>query len=298
MPRPDLKRLGINHRRIPVVSIGRDVYVDTRLILEKLEALFPEKPRLGASDGNGRAMEGLLDSFHIVGGTFTSAMRLLPSDLPLLKSDAFKKDRADYTGARPAGSPEESRRARAEALADVRRRFTFVESNLLADGRQWVLGTQGPSLADIQAIWPLHWISGIPGALPADVISADAFPKTYSWIARFQQAVSAAKRSSERPEAISGEQAKEIIESSEYNEPTGVVDDACPIVKNEGLKAGDDVLIFPTDSGRSGKDSGTLVSLDARQTVIEVEGRTKTRLHAPREGFRVVRQDKTAAPNI
>ncbi len=41
MPRPDIARLGIRHRRIPVMSIGRDVYLDTRLQLQKLESAFP-----------------------------------------------------------------------------------------------------------------------------------------------------------------------------------------------------------------------------------------------------------------
>lgn len=30
------------YRRIPVLSIGRDVYNDTRIIIAKLEELFPE----------------------------------------------------------------------------------------------------------------------------------------------------------------------------------------------------------------------------------------------------------------
>lgn len=41
MPRPDLTALGVGYRRIPVVAIGRDIYHDTRLVLRKLEVLFP-----------------------------------------------------------------------------------------------------------------------------------------------------------------------------------------------------------------------------------------------------------------
>jgi glutathione S-transferase len=67
LPRPDLKkRLGVNYRRIPVMSIGRDIYCDTLIMLEKLEELFPYKDgevlRKG-KDGNSRALEKLLEKW-------------------------------------------------------------------------------------------------------------------------------------------------------------------------------------------------------------------------------------------
>jgi hypothetical protein len=37
LPRPDLARLGINYRRIPLLAIGCDVYLDSRLIIYALE---------------------------------------------------------------------------------------------------------------------------------------------------------------------------------------------------------------------------------------------------------------------
>ena len=63
LPRPDITRLGINYRRIPLLSIGRDVYLDTRLILQKLEQLPLEQPRLAAnSSPEHRAIERLSPS--------------------------------------------------------------------------------------------------------------------------------------------------------------------------------------------------------------------------------------------
>ena len=48
MPRPILRStFGLTYRKIPVVTIGRDVYCDTSLIIEALEHHFP------ASDGWG-----------------------------------------------------------------------------------------------------------------------------------------------------------------------------------------------------------------------------------------------------
>ena len=79
MPRPDLEALGINYRRIPLLSIGRSVYCDTRLILEKLETMFEDKPRLSASDPYQRGVERLLESWTIDGGIFNRAGQVLPS---------------------------------------------------------------------------------------------------------------------------------------------------------------------------------------------------------------------------
>jgi glutathione S-transferase len=47
-PRPALsEQLGIGYRRIPVLAIGRDVYVDTSLIAIALERCFPEAAGFG-----------------------------------------------------------------------------------------------------------------------------------------------------------------------------------------------------------------------------------------------------------
>lgn len=73
MPRPDVARLGIAYRRIPLLSIGRDVYLDTRLILQKLEALYPPSaahPPLSARTGEHAAIERLLSRYAVDGGLF------------------------------------------------------------------------------------------------------------------------------------------------------------------------------------------------------------------------------------
>lgn len=61
MPRPILKdRLGINYRRIPIMAIGRDIYIDTRIMLRKLETLFPDG-RLGAKSPFEQGIEDILE---------------------------------------------------------------------------------------------------------------------------------------------------------------------------------------------------------------------------------------------
>jgi hypothetical protein len=48
LPRPELSEtMGITYRRIPILAIGRDFYIDTSLIASTLERRYP------ASDGYG-----------------------------------------------------------------------------------------------------------------------------------------------------------------------------------------------------------------------------------------------------
>ena len=43
-------------------------------------------------------------------------------------------------------------RGRPEALVEVKSQFEFFESTVLVDGREWVLGEEGPGLADIEGM--------------------------------------------------------------------------------------------------------------------------------------------------
>ncbi len=134
------------------MSIGRDIYCDSRLILQKLEERFPEGA-LGASQSDQKAIEKLLEKWTIDGGVFTRAAQLIPPEMPLLKDPKFTKDREEYTGRSWARS--DVTKMRPEALAQMRDNFNFLETGLLADDREWILKTAKPSLADIEGESPL-----------------------------------------------------------------------------------------------------------------------------------------------
>lgn len=311
MPRPDIAALGIQYRRIPVLAIGRDVYLDTRLMLAKLEALAPADahgaPRLGASgsgSGDQAALERLLGILNNEAGPFVWAATLLPAQLPVWRDEAWVRDRSGFLGPGvriAAPTPE----ARAEAVANMRGVCELLEATLLADGRDWVLGTAGPALADIEAVWLLHWLRGIPGALPADQLSARRFPRVFAWVERFDAAVAAARRRLGEVPTLSGEAAARAVVGSAYHEVEGdgtasagaqAVEAADPVAQALGLRRGDRVVVFPTDSGSSHKDAGTLVGLDSKEVVFEtkaeLQGAPAVRVHAPRRGFRIVREDQ------
>ena len=155
LPREDVNALGVNYRRIPIMAMGRNIYCDTRLMLQKLEEKFPDG-KLGASQPDQKAFEKLLEAWTVDAGIFTRAAQSIPPEMPLMKSEKFVKDREDYTGR--SWAVEHVKAMRPEALNHIKIAFNFLETGLLADGRDWILKTDRPSLADIEGQIPYDLI--------------------------------------------------------------------------------------------------------------------------------------------
>lgn len=117
------------------------------MIIRKLEELFPNGA-LGASTPDDKAIQKFLEIWAVESGVFDRASQLIPSSMPLLNDPKFVKDREDLTS-RP-WSKQGIDANRPEAVAAIRSGFHFLESTLLADGRDWVLKTDRPTLADIE----------------------------------------------------------------------------------------------------------------------------------------------------
>lgn len=286
LPRPDIQRLGISYRRIPILAIGRDVYHDTRLIIDKLNALFPpsaQHPGLAVEAPEHVALATLFSAWVTDGGIFNSAVLLIPGNLPIFKDPKFVKDRSSMTGR--SWSADARKSAKPEALTEIRSAIKFLEDGLLADGREWLLKTNKPTQVDMEAIWPIHWLTTMPGALKDDFASAKNFPKVWAWMDRFSAAVKAAKAKT-KIQKIMGDTAAEQTWESEYAEEVGGVDEKDPV----GLKKGIEVLVSPTDSGIQHKDRGILLALSGEEIVIDVKNEKgkSVRVHVPRHGFRVV----------
>jgi len=145
MPRPDLEKLRLNYRRIPILTVGRDVYLDTRLILRKLEAQFPDG-KLGSNKPEDKFVEKLLEKCMIEGPVFATAAGLVPTKF--VGDPTFVYDRKGFCGRE--WTAEALDEGRPECLAYVRNMFDIFETTVLSDGRDWVLNTPKPSLADIE----------------------------------------------------------------------------------------------------------------------------------------------------
>ncbi|KAI0472860.1 glutathione S-transferase [Xylariaceae sp. FL0804] len=309
MPRPDVAALGVAYRRIPLVAIGRDVYLDTRLILRKLEQLFPPSdahPALpGAGDPARTAIADLL-SYRVTegglsGGLFGAAVQCFPSGM--FNDPAFLRDRTELMGGNPDKPiPLDGGARRPEALAQVGRFALWLEDGLLGGGSSWISSCggsgggddDGPGLADIEAVWVLHWLKSVPGALPADVLGAESTPRVWAWMERFAARAASAAAALGEPPTLAGDEAATAVAAAPYAEPEEGAGVAAsdPVVRAEGLRKGVGVAVWPTDYGFTRRDRGTLVSVDAAESVIEAHGRFgSVRVHAPRHGFKVVKDD-------
>lgn len=147
MPRPDLAALGVRYRKTPTMAIGRDVYVDSRMIISRLEELFPpseQHPAFSTKETAGLA--GLLNKLNIDVAMFSYAVMTMPPDIPLLHDESFVKDRSEYFG---GSFPDFISKNRTLGLVHQRQCFDIIES-LLGDEHKWVGGADKPTLADLE----------------------------------------------------------------------------------------------------------------------------------------------------
>ena len=285
-----------------MLTIGRDIYCDTRLIISKLETLFPDNP-LGATDPDQRALQQLLSKWCIDGGIFRRASQLIPPEMPLLKDAKFKADREELTGR--SWSTEDIENGRPEAITAMKEAFELLEE-VLKDGREWILRGKTPSLADIEgkytrhgaklvvvssfltwiqpAVWPFHWVIGLKGALPKEFISATQFPKVFAWVERFSKAVDEAKKKSKKPTTLKGPEAIKHVLQANFAELEGQVE-ADPLK----LTKGQEVEAWPLDSGFKHHDRGKLLSLTPHELVMACQAKSgeEIRIHYPRTNFRI-----------
>lgn len=89
-----------------------------------------------------------------------------------------------------------------------------------------------------------------------------------------------------KPVTLDGAEAVKHIIQADYAEPEGQVDDNDPV----GLKRGQYVESWPTDSGSEHHDRGRLVALSPKEVVMASPNNVddqEIRIHHPRSNFRV-----------
>ncbi|UPX14072.1 uncharacterized protein EKO05_0004564 [Ascochyta rabiei] len=285
MPRPDLASIDVSYRRIPIMALGKDVYIDSRLIISKLESLYPSST-LTLKTTEQAGVRKLLENYSD-GGLFNNAVKLMPywSSTGLIQNNMFLDDRQRLMGGRRM-TAENMQAGRPDGLQNMRQAFELMENTFLADGRQWILGTEGLTVADIDAAWPFEWLivdRGMKGALPEEQFGEKNYPRTHAWIQRFMRNIKGAKGKSPKPTALDGKtMSTRVLDATSPTEPvTFDNNDAL------GFHAGDMVQVFPSDYGQAHKDSGALVGLTASEVVIR--NSKGLHLHFPRWNFRIVR---------
>lgn len=115
-------------------------------MIAKLEEIFPassEHPGLSSPETAGLAQ--LLQKLSTETLFREAVKQIAPSGLT--RSKEFQRDRAGFFG--PEWQRQDPKLTRPEGITHMRQCFDIVES-LLADGRQWIAGTEKISLADLE----------------------------------------------------------------------------------------------------------------------------------------------------
>lgn len=288
LPRPVLEKLGVKYRRIPILAIGRDIYCDTRLIIRKLEELFPRNS-VSSKNPFERGLEHVFENWLVDGGPFWRTAGLIPPDSEILNDDKWCKDRLEMTG--KAFDAETLRKGRAENVAHARMYFDTMENELLADGREYLMGGPHPTLVDVHGIWTFHWAItkelGLWDALEKDdVVNEQQFPRTFAYVDRFAKALTTKQKDNGEPKRLSDEETLRMIFDSDFFEPEGIVDERDPLK----LKKGQMVEIWPVESGFNHHDKGELLSIGVNEVVIASKpqlGDGLLRIHYPRTNIRI-----------
>lgn len=185
LPRPDLEKLGITYRRIPVLAIGRDVYCDSALIistaLSKLGGSLPTSPSDAAFQDWGNVV-------------FQGVIATIPQTA---LEPGFVNDRASIF---PAIKRPDFASLRPSALAEFRTRCRQVEEVFLADGP--FVGGERLSVADVHVVWVLRWALRDLGVAREPGFGKESFPKMWRLIEGLPEP---------RPEVLGSEEAIEAV---------------------------------------------------------------------------------------
>ena len=140
-------------------------------------------------------------------------------------------------------------------------------------------------------VWVFHWLINLKGALPKNSISEKQYPKVFAWVNRFDRAIKDAKVAAPRPATVRGEEATRRISAAAYAEPQATIDELDPT----GLKKGQTVEVWPTDSGIRHRDRGDLLAINKEEIVVTKDNKSHNqavRVHFPRINFRVQAVDR------
>jgi hypothetical protein len=167
---------------------------------------------------------------------------------------------------------------RPDGAQHIQQAFDLLETTFLADGRDWVLGTKKPSLADIDAVWPFKWLLmelTMKDSLPVEHFGAERYPKVYAWVARFVAETENKRKKLGKATKLNGKTMAERTLSASSREGVSFIDND-PL----SLRKGDDVEVFPSDYGHMGRSTGALIGLATYEVVVRKS--KGLHLHFPR----------------
>ncbi len=268
MPKPDVTALTGGYRKTPILQIGADIYCDTALIAQVLEARAPAATGSPLLFPTNQPLAPLLAQWAdstLFWTVIPYAMQpagaaIIFKGAPSEVLKAFAADRAPFTASM-------KRLTAADATVHLQGYLASLDAQL-ADGRPWLLGFEA-SIADF-AVAHCCWYLRRAGAL-AEIIPA----QLSAWLDR----VLAFGHGSFEP--LSSEQALAVAKAATAHAPAAVQ-------PGLGFEAGQAVTVTPTDYGMD-PVAGTLVGLSADEVVLARHDERAGRLHVhfPRRGFQI-----------
>ncbi|ESK92203.1 glutathione s-transferase [Moniliophthora roreri MCA 2997] len=288
LPRPEITDdLGLNYRRVPIMTIGNDIYCDTSLMIPVLERRFPNsKSIFPPRKGGGAPDTGLIRAFSkyfVDDAVLPAAVTLAPWE----GADArVIEDRTRFLGGN-VNLVQHMLAKRGKGVADLDAHLALVEEQV-ADGREWLFDTEGPSLADVA----IHWVCEYFKDYDASLLDDKKFPCTLKWFERMSEHLETKRRGHQLWKGIDSETAGKEAAAGQF-EPYDVRGFDERVAKWLGVERGQTVSIAPAGDGLpyNAKDYSTigkLVSLNTEEICVEIEGKLGTfRCHFPRLGYTV-----------
>lgn len=276
LPRPMFDAIGITYRRIPLLSIGSDMYVDNYLIVEKLADIARHQVDMNGLDDatNHVEYDGMGQQAWLTGAG------LLPWDTPFLLDPKMIADRLDLSGR--SYKREDLDAIRPVMISKMLSLVGIVESHFLSMAgveRQFFLGGSKPTTADMHLYWSLNWgLRYHKGARPE--ISETTHPRIFKWLEDVEAFLSDRKHETK----IDMAEAYEVLKVPPTHEYAKFV----PHMQNnpEKMSVGQRIKVIPLDTGRNQPQFGALISLNAEQVCLRND--KDLVMHFPRLGYEVL----------
>lgn len=267
-PRPILQNIGITYRRIPVNSIGKDVFIDNRAFIDAVEEIFPDKALATSRHDHAYEAYGYRNFWIIL------------ASLPVVfLSPELIKERHDLF---PVFGKSNYAQLRPSAMAELKSFLQMIEDDFLKDATDdapYINGAK-PGVSDIHAVWipkfalqTLKYGTEEPGFSKADL------PKVHRWVEAFPEHIP-----ENEPQKLDEKAAHEQILGSQYAAKEIGVDEKDPT----GLKKGQKVYVQTSDDNapENAQQHGTLVGLGPKRIILQLDN--GLRIHFPRVGYAVL----------
>ena len=267
LPKPDVVALTGGYRRTPFMQIGADVYCDSALMCRVVDRLVPEPPLYPAAT---RGLDDIVAQWADTALFWTAVpFTMQPAGighiLPGVPVEILRAFAADRAAMNPA-----MRRAPVHDYAAMLHVYATRLETMLGDDRPFLLGAL-PSIADFSAAQSVWFVRRAPPI--AEHLAA--FPRLGRW---YERVAAFGHGTHER---MSSEAAIDLARATHTFA-------ACAVADGSAIEAGTPVRVVPADYAHDDV-AGTLVGLDAEETVIErIDGRAGTvHVHFPRVGYHV-----------